>query len=155
MKPLSLLLLFTIGGCSLIEKRKEHYDYLRPGLSKKQIIRRSGSPKRRLLSTRLKDVYIYNYCDVSYLQELIGGIFTLGLYNLHCGFQDIHLQLTFKHNRLIEIKDDVNAAARERRQARRDRGLRNFQQVLQKTSDSVQKNDAAILDSFNKKSDKK
>lgn len=106
-----VLMLILLCSCSLIEKRKDHYSYVKPGLSLDDVKKKSGEPVNESFHGNIS-ILTYDYCRASYAKEAIYGLLTFTMYNWGCNAQMGRMHLFFKDGSLIRKDENGNAEAR-------------------------------------------
>lgn len=112
MKTMAIILVFSISSCSLLEKRKEHYSYIKQGISLEEVKTKSGSPVYESFEgdeTKL----VYDYCAAPYWKEAVVGVLTFTTYNWNCNMQEVKMKLHFKNGVLYKLDDNINPDERE------------------------------------------
>jgi hypothetical protein len=106
------LLPFLLLSCSLLNKRRGHYDYLKKGVHRDDVVKKSGSPEKRSLLKGDIEAMVYGYCAAPYWKEAVFGILTFGMYTFNCYGSYVKMGLFFKDGKLVHMNGDINAAER-------------------------------------------
>ena len=104
MKALIIVLLFSLVSCSLIEKRRTHFSYIRPGVSLEEVKSKSGTPLNESFDQD-EVLLTYDYCKASWAEEAIYGALTFTTYNWACNKQMSLMHLYFKSGVLYRTED--------------------------------------------------
>lgn len=111
MKAILLASIFLVTSCSLIEKRKSHYSYIKPGISLEEVKAKSGEPIYESFNDN-ETVLTYDYCAAPYWKEAVGGVLTFTMYNWHCNMNLVKVNLFFRDGVLYGMQDNTNAEER-------------------------------------------
>lgn len=114
MKLLTLTLLVSLISCSLIEKRRSHFSYIKPGVSLEEVKGKSGDPLTESFDQN-EAVLAYRYCKASWAEEAIFGALTFTTYNWACNKQLSTMNLYFKDGILYRSEDGTSIYERVHR----------------------------------------
>lgn len=114
MKLITLAVLFSLASCSLIEKRRSHFSYIKPGVSLEEVKGKSGDPLSESFDQD-ETVLAYRYCKASWSEEAIFGALTFTTYNWACNKQLSTMNLYFKDGILYRSEDGTSIYERVHR----------------------------------------
>jgi hypothetical protein len=114
MKTIAILtIILSLSSCSLLHKRRSHFDYAQRGTLRSVVDENSGEPiKKNILKNG--EVYIYRYCRTPYWKEAVLGVLTFGFYNIGCRNSMGEIELLFEDKKLVESREDTNEKDRAR-----------------------------------------
>jgi hypothetical protein len=109
-----LFMMIVLASCSLMEKRREHFDYTKQGISLEEVKRQSGRPVKESFDQN-ESALTYRYCDASWVEEAAFGLMTATMYNWHCNKQTSYMHLYFKDGALYRTEDGTSIYERVHR----------------------------------------
>jgi hypothetical protein len=104
MKTILILMTLLACSCSLLEKRRSHFSYAKPGVSLEEVKQKSGDPIHESFDQD-ETVLTYDYCRASWAKEAAYGLLTATMYNWHCDKQKQQMHLYFKSGALYRTED--------------------------------------------------
>lgn len=108
--------MLTVVSCSLIEKRRSHFSYAKPGISLEEVKSKSGDPLNESFNND-ETILTFDYCRAPWAKEAIYGALTFTMYNWNCNSQRSFMHLYFKGDKLYRAEDNTQMYERVHRAA--------------------------------------